>query len=238
VLALAALGGWLAEMLVREQAGTSGEVISTRRELAQGIYRAAWLLLFGVSQRAAPAELGGTLQRLLGAWCDRLLWKGPECCGDPHGVVIGCTVVEAGTISAIDPFGGRRYVVHYPLLEDWGAQFGIAPLDLTATRFFSKLCCQAGLPAVSPAQPAVTAQVVAIGGGHLAVGDPSEIARKLSGQPIVDQRRVATPEMIASVLTLLGTKPPPTRSSQQYTALVLADFVADQTVMLLVPVPA
>jgi hypothetical protein len=235
VLVLSALGGWLGQMLVREQAGTTKEITSSRREVAQGIYRIAWLLLFGLPEEADPTALGLTLQRLLEGWCDALLWKGPRCCGDPHGIVIGCAVVEGGTIRNIDPFGGRRYVVHYPLLEHWGAQFGLAPPDLILMHFFSWLCCLAGLKSLSVDTPGVFTNVVALGGGHLAVGDPRAIAVKLREQKIniVSERSVHTPEMIASALTLTGTKP---SEGAQYAKLVLADFAADQTVVLLVPV--
>jgi hypothetical protein len=243
VLVLAALAAWLESMLVREQAGTRDEILSPRREIAQVIYRAAWLLLFGVSEGADAAALGCALRRLLEAWCDALLWKGPHCCGDPHGVVIGCTVVEGGRIREVDPFGGRRYVVHYPLLEHWGAQFGLAPLDVTAARFFSKLCCLAGLPALGVDRPDVPVVLVPLGNGYLAVGDPPGIAARLNEAKvsIVAQRKAAAPEMIASALALAGNSRPTTTAPSQaaqtrYTSLVLADFVADQTVMLLTPV--
>ena len=244
VLVLAALGGWLAQMLVRDRAGTTSEVKSARRLLAQEIYRMAWLLLFGVAAKADQAALGGALKRLLERWCCELLWTGPECCGDPHGIVIGCAVVEGGTIQRIDPFGGRRHVIHYPLLEHWGAQFGIAPLDLTASRFFSRLCCISALAA-----PAAATQWrrIPIGDGILHVGDltrPMEEVRPL----IASQRKVGMAEMIASVVTLMTrqpstAEPEPTEQPRpsaeqpvrQFTALVLADAVAEGTVMLLMP---
>ena len=53
-LALAALGAWLAEMTARDRVGAANEVNSSRRQVAQGIYQAAWLLLFGVNRRADP----------------------------------------------------------------------------------------------------------------------------------------------------------------------------------------
>jgi len=238
VLMLAALGGWLEEMIAREGEGTVGGITSTRREIAQGIYRAAWVMLFGVNQQADPAAVGGSLHRLLEGWCSELLWKGPRCCGDPHGVVIGCAIVEGGTIQSIDPFGGRRYVVHYPLLEHWGGQFGLAPLDVSASRFFSKLCCLASLPAPGVNQPDVPAALLHIGGGYLLAGDPKAMGAKLTDARIniVEHRRVGTPEMIVSALTLIGTKPGKTTTQPRpFSALVLADFVADQTVMLLMP---
>jgi hypothetical protein len=240
VLVLAALGGWLAQMLTRERAGTRDEVTSTRREIAQVIYRVTWLLLFGVSGRADPAALGGALRRLLEGWCDCLLWKGPVCCGDPHGVVIGCALVEGGSIQGIDPFGGRRWVVHYPLLEHWGAQFGIAPPDVLASRFFAKLCCVADLNPFGVASREVPAALVALGAGHLAVGDPGRIADRLRDQGlndrIVDERRVALPEMIVSAVLLASAGAARPTQESQFTKLVLSQVVADQTVILLYPV--
>jgi hypothetical protein len=235
-VALSALGGWLAQMLVRERAGLPQEIVSSRREVAQGIYRLAWLLFFGLPARADPAALGASLQRLLAAWCDGLLWKGPQCCGDYHGVVIACAVVEGGTIQSIDVYGGRRYVVHYPLLEHWGAQFGIAPPDITVMHFFSKLCCVAALAPPAADQPNFNQSLVPLGGGFLAIGEPAEIVAKLKEQQkkIVAQRMGSAPEVIASALALIGSKPQ-TPPATNFTALILADFVAAGTVMLLLP---
>jgi hypothetical protein len=234
-LIMAALGGWLAQMLVREQVGTASSVNSSRREIAQGIYRIAWLLLFGIPQKADPAVLGCTLQRLLEALCDELLWTGPVCTCEPHGVVIGCALVEGGTIQRIDPFDGRRYVIHYPLLAHWGAQFGIAPLDISLMRFFSRLCCVSSLRAATVDQPSFGPFVTELGAGYIAIGEPDAVAKQIQEKNVLTVRRVSTPEIIASALSLIGT----TRSSggePPYTAITLADLVADQTVTLLIPV--
>jgi hypothetical protein len=261
VLVLAALGSWLAEMMVRGYANTSKEVTTAMREVGQEIFILSWLFLFGISEKGDRAELGCMLQRLLEGWCDSLLWKGPQCCGDPHGVVIGCAVVEGGTIRRIDPFGGRRHVVHYPLLEHWGAQFGIAPPDITVSNLFSKLCCLAGLPspsgggvarfhaqssaAASPL-PDWSASLFRLGDGYLALGDPQKIAAKLDGI-IVAKRNVSLPEMIASVVTLMSSggqvlhalasllSSPAKSTATQFSALVLDDFFAGESFALLVP---
>jgi len=236
VLVLAALGGWLMQMLVREGAGTATEALTPRRLIAQAIYRLAWLFLFGLSEKADPAALGSTLRRLLEAWCDGLLWKGPQCCGDPHGVVIGCAVVEGGTIQRIDPWGGRRYVVHYPLLAHWGAQFGLAPLDVSAARFFSTLCCIGNLPGIGVDTPEIPSGLLPIGGGYLALGDPANFSSQLERQKIITvaQRPVGLPEMLALIVTLVGTT---RKDNNQFTALELADFAAGQTVVLFYPDP-
>jgi hypothetical protein len=92
------------------------------------------------------------VQQLLSDWCCSLLYPGPCCEGEPHGVVIGCAVVCGGEIERIDPWGGRRWVMHYPLQSYWGAQFGIVPPDIMASRVFGLICCLARLhpPACGP----------------------------------------------------------------------------------------
>jgi hypothetical protein len=236
-LALAAIGGWLSQMLVRERAGTSSEILTTRREAAQAIYRLAWLLLFGMPEKANTAELGGALHRLLEDLCDELLYPGPKCCGDPHGVVIGCALVEGGTISRVDPFGGRHYLVNYSLLEYWCSVFGIPSLDLSLSQLFSRICCLVGLPAIHVDSPGIPVLVVPIGRGLLAVGEPAEIAKRLGDRARgIDRRKVGLAEFIASAIALLSTSPSKDQATR-LNGLVLDDFVAEQTVMLLVPAP-
>ena len=232
---LATLGGWLTQMLRREAAGTAHEITTPRREIAEGIYHLAWVLLFGVSGRADSAELGGALKRLLEAWCEELLWKGPQCHGGPHGVVIGCAQLEGGTIQRVDPFGGRRHVVHYPLITHWAAQFGIAPPDISIARFFSHLCCVAGLAAPSAEATEALAFIGEFGSGFLAVGEPGQVMRKIAGThtQIIAQRKVGMAEMIFSAIKLLRDRAPV--ETKKYSALVLEDFVAVGTVMLLQP---
>jgi hypothetical protein len=131
--------------------------------------------------------------------------------------------------------------VHYPLLEHWGSLFGLAPLDVSATRLFSKICCLAGLRTHLTKRIESPAGLVKLGGGYVAMGDPTAIASKLGENKlaVIAQRKAGVPEMIGSALTLIGTRTSTDQASNrksQYTALVLGDLVADQTVMLLVPV--
>jgi hypothetical protein len=250
VILLAALGGWLTQAMVTER---EEDVKSSRVTIAKEIYRLTWLLLFGLSRETPADELGRMLQRLLEEWCHNLLWKGPECCGDPHGVVIGCAILEGETLHRIDPFGGRRHVVHYPLLEHWGTQFGIAPPDLTASSFFSKLCCIASLPSVDGRGIlGGKASQVEIGQGVLLYGDSASVKEALAKEN-AEARRVGLPEMIASVVTLMQkrgsenvhvvdttkandtTTDTGSTSGRFRSALVLADVVADHTVVLLMP---
>ena len=133
------------------------------------LYQAAARLLFG--DALDRPKLLTELRKLFAAWCKASLYPGPVCDGTPHGVIIGCAFVEGGQIQHVDPWGGRRYVVHYPLLAHWGSMFGIVPLDVLAQRFFSIICCVAGLPgigAIATAQPSIFS--VAGGGSAVPVG--------------------------------------------------------------------
>jgi hypothetical protein len=104
-----------------------------------------------------------------------------------------------------------------------------------ASRFFSTLCCIGSLPAIGIDSPHLPTGFITIGSGYLAVGDPSGFSRQVDANKIrvVGQRQVALPEMVATLVTLIGTQ----RSQDQanYTALVLADVVANQTVILFSP---
>jgi len=81
--------------------------------------------------------------KLFDAWCRESLYLGPQCAGEPHGVVIGCAVVDgkAGRILSVDPWGGRRWVLHFPLITHWTGLAGIAPLDYLASKLFEFICC-------------------------------------------------------------------------------------------------
>jgi hypothetical protein len=85
------------------------------------------------------------VQQLLSDLCCALLYPGPCCEHEPHGVVIGCAVVCNGEIERVDPWGGRRWVMHYPLQAYWGSQFGIVPPDILASKIFGMICCLARL---------------------------------------------------------------------------------------------
>lgn len=179
-LVLAALGGWLTKTLAAHRTGTNEE-FSAKRSLVTGLYEAAWLLFYGQQQGTTPAETSDAICHLFRDWCEAFLYKGPKCAGDPHGVVIGCTVVTGGTIGDIDPYGGRRWVLHGPLIGHWTSQLGIAPLDIIASRFMSQLCCVASLPGIG-ALPAFPVVVQKLSSGFLTFGTPDEVKQQLQDE--------------------------------------------------------
>jgi hypothetical protein len=234
-LVLAALGGWLSQMLVRERAGTTTEVHTFRRELASQLYRVAWLALFGVAKGDGGSAIGDTLQRLLAAWCDSFLWKGPTCDGEPHGVVIGCTVLMNNTIGPIDPFGGRRHVLHYPILSYWGEQFGLAPIDVTAARMFSLICCVSDLPAIPEQEPAAMLST-AMGDSFFNIGAPDAVDQHLRNEQVnvIGTVRVGMFEFAARVLSAINKNQPPGRA-MTYIAYTLTGVAAPNVVSLVSP---
>lgn len=93
-----------------------------------------------------PLESGiDALRRLLCAWCESFLYPGPQCAEEPHGVVVGCVSIAGGDIVTINPWGGRRHVLHAPLLAHLGEQLGITAPDVLASRVMAMVCCLGGL---------------------------------------------------------------------------------------------
>lgn len=146
VLVLAVVYAWLALEQSRRQAVATDPQASSGQQMLQGYAVKLVEKMFKLPSKSQLQKLAAALQKLLCGWCKGFLYPGPTCVGDPHGVVIGCVQVEGGRIASVDPWGGRRWVVHYPLLSHWGSQIGLASLDLSVSRVMAMVCCIAGLP--------------------------------------------------------------------------------------------
>jgi hypothetical protein len=161
VILLALLQAYVTGTLTKYRTGTPYAVHSAQANIGSMLGRVAGQLLLARSTAAQQAQLVTALQRLFEAWCRALLYPGPRCLCEPHGAVIGCVTVDGGVIQGVDPWGGRRWVVHYPLLAYWGQQFGIMPPDAIASKLFHLICCLAGIGATRPptGAPPVLARV-------------------------------------------------------------------------------
>ena len=146
-LALAVVTGWFKGML-----GTPAccpedaeEPDRARVLLAWLVAWVAWVVLFGVDLRDDRAKgVLRCLQKLFEWWCEGMHYKGPYCDCDAHGIYLGCVKVSPkGKILCFDEWKHRRYVLTGPLLTHWGSQFGLAPIDVTATRLAAWICCVA-----------------------------------------------------------------------------------------------
>jgi hypothetical protein len=202
VIVLAVLYAVSISKIVQNGPTVTEAVRAEQEAIAAALNLAAWKLLFGNVAVDERVDLLEALRRLFDAWCKALLYPGPRCeCGcDPHGVIIGCALVEGGTIRLVDPWGGRRWVVHYPLLAYWGKQFGIQPLDALASKLFDLICCVAHLyPSKEGTQPTPTgpsgpilartpSAAVPFGTSVLIFDDPANVPRRLAEMGITPVR--------------------------------------------------
>jgi hypothetical protein len=190
------------------------------------LYAALLKTLFRVDP--AP-ELVDAVHRLLRAWCEKLLYPGPNCDRTPDGVVIGCARVEAGQICAVDSWGGRRWAVHYPLLAYWGEQFGLTPPDVTASRIFDLICCIGDRPPLQfgtdnpgvilmRVPEATNVSVFQVGeAAVLAVGEEKDVTAAASGTglPRTALTALSLPQFLSQAWSVRGSTLG--GSAQQYT---------------------
>jgi hypothetical protein len=223
VLVLAILYAAVVSRIAQSGPALDPNVRAEMEKLTDALNLTAWRLLYENPAAAPRGDLVEALRRLFQAWCKGLLYPGPRCeCGcDPHGVVIGCAVVEGGRLGGVDPWGGRRWVVHYPLLAYWGKQFGLQPFDAIASKLFDLICCVASLqPSTTGTQilsgtiaraagPAVRTPIVSLGAASLIFDAPANLGARLSeiGVAVDRQATVSAAEFVNLVLATLNTGP-------------------------------
>jgi hypothetical protein len=121
-LLLTGLYGFLAELVARNANEPRWVLV------AQLLYASAWRALFGANVYAgAPVTeahrrgLVALIGDLLDRWCDGLMYPGPRCSDEHHGVYLGCAILDRrNRIVAFDPWEHRRYVLTGPLVNHWG----------------------------------------------------------------------------------------------------------------------
>jgi hypothetical protein len=214
VVIFAAIYAWITGEIDRLTGGSSTQTAKAQAAQWKALYEKVALDLFELKTEMDVERVTKAIRCLLEAWCTSLLYPGPQCAQGIHGVVIGCATIQGGRIVDVDPWGGRRWVLHYPLLTHWGHQFGIAPLDLTASRLFGLLCCVAHLPIPQPvAEPThlssrPTAMAAASAGSvHFFSSSGSELNAALTTAGIrpAATRELPLLEFIAELLMHLRT---------------------------------
>jgi hypothetical protein len=240
VIGLAVMYSLLAGSIASEN-GDEGED-SPKVRAAGKLYRMA-ARLFDRSLDVDKDELERLtirVQQLLSDWCCAFLYPGPCCEGEPHGVVIGCAVVCGGEIERIDPWGGRRWVMHYPLLAYWGKQFGIVPPDALASRIFAFICCLARLERPScegfyQEDRIAEKTEMEIGGATFGIGSgpPRQSEDTVHGRQISRRETVSLLEFAAHALAAIAQPPVAERAPLREVRLE-----GNSDVYLLVPDPA
>lgn len=152
-LLLAALCGWFKGLLGTTACSPEQDLHPTRVAIAWLVCWLAWRLLWKIDIREDQAmQAERCLKKLFEEWCAEFHYKGPRCEHYKHGIILGCVQVDPkkGTILCFDEWKHRRYVLTGPLLTHWTGLFGIAPLDVMATRLASWICCVARSPQTAP----------------------------------------------------------------------------------------
>jgi hypothetical protein len=194
-LLLAAIYAYFADVTAR-----SGGAWTPARLRAAEAYRFAWELLGAdlsiPNAEAQKEQLARLVARLFDCWCEAMLYPGPRCTDEHHGVFLGCaTIARGGQILAFDMWEHRRHVLLGPLVEHWLGVFGIAPLDVIAGRFAQAICCVAGLPL--PGLPPQQGNAITMGRGTLSVGPGAR--RGGPATPFV-ARDIGIPELVGRMV--------------------------------------
>ncbi|MBJ3764451.1 hypothetical protein ILP92_17075 [Maribius pontilimi] len=205
---MAVLCGWF-----RGQLGTAPcaegeeEVDPARAAIAWAICWLAWRLVWELDATTDAGKAAeDCLRKLFQEWCAGMHYKGPRCEHNLHGIVLGCVKVHPnGRIECFDEWARRRHVLTGPLLSHWGAQFGLAPLDVAASRLARWICCVAATPAAQmPQLPGEAAALFSFGNGGFLAGQELAAGATL-GQATVNSVRPATPlDMIGRVIDLIA----------------------------------
>ncbi len=150
-LLLAAVWGWFRGLIGTAPCNDpADEPDRTRAAISALVSWLAWRVLWKIDLRdpkAAQAER--CLRQLFQEWCAEFNYRGPRCHGNLHGIYLGCVKVSRkGKILCFDEWAHRRYVLTGPLLTHWTGLFGVAPMDVMATRLASWICCVARTPDV------------------------------------------------------------------------------------------
>jgi hypothetical protein len=156
-LLLAAIWGWLRGLTgAAPCADPPDQPDQTRAALAAFGAWMSWQILWKIDLTdAKAAEAERCLRQLFEEWCHEFNYRGPRCCDNHHGIILGrVTISRKGRVLSFDEWAYRRHVLTGPLLSHWTGLFGVAPVDVMATRLAGWICCVAGTPDV-PIDPAV-----------------------------------------------------------------------------------
>ncbi len=147
-LVLAALSGYLATAEKYHASAESQLVVSY---LISSVLSGLLDLEVDGMTDANRATLSTAVNALAAALCEGLLYPGPRCLEDHHGVFLGCVrLSRTNTVETFTPWVCRREVLTGPLLNWWLCQFGVRPLDILINSIASSQCDVASVPQTDP----------------------------------------------------------------------------------------
>lgn len=210
-LAMALLSGWFRGLLGSAPCDDPKDVKvgPVEEALAWMITWLAWRIIWGIDiTEKGAAGVEKCLKLLFDEWCCGFHYKGPRCDCDAHGIFLGCVEISPkGKILCFDEWAHRRYVLTGPLLTHWSGQFGLAPLDVTATRLASWICCVSRAP--MPSKPdfdlaAGHQAFLPMGRGGIGLGKGFDKASSIEGVPFSGFSRTVGPlNFVARALEML-----------------------------------
>lgn len=212
-LALAVMTGWFKGLIGAPNCAPADQPAPEPAKiiLAWLVTWLAWRVLFGVDLREDQAKgVEACLRKLFAEWCDGMHYKGPRCEHNQHGIYLGCVMISPkGRILCFDEWKHRRYVLTGPLLTHWAGQFGVAPIDVTATRLASWICCIAKTEMPEP--PEEFAQqfdsLFNIGNGGIGGLSNAGAVAEYNGAPVESVKPVSVTRFMESALQQFQTMP-------------------------------
>ncbi len=187
-LAIAVVHGWFAGAMGGAACEEAPEPSPGREALAWMACKTVWEALYGIDIGSSP-EVQRCLRRLFAEWCESFDYRGPRCDHDAHGILLGSVQVSPkGKILCFREWPFRRYVLTGPLLTHWGSRFGLAPIDVAATRLASWICCVAGAPIPHDLLQANAAAAPAAAPSAAAATGPTSAALPITGDAYVFAR--------------------------------------------------
>lgn len=137
-LVLAALHGYLATADKYKASAQSQLVVSY---LMSSVMSGLLDLDTGAMTDATRRHLDVAVTELAAALCDGLMYPGPRCLEDHHGVFLGCVrLSRTNAVEVFTPWVCRREVLTGPLLNWWLCQVGARPLDVLVNRVAASQC--------------------------------------------------------------------------------------------------
>lgn len=144
-LLMAALQGYLATADKYHASAQSQVVVSY---LMSSVMAGLLDLNVDAMTDANRTTLSAAVNELSAGLCEGLMYPGPRCLEDHHGVFLGCVRISprGNNIDYFSPWWCRREVILGPLINWWMCQFGTYSLDVLINQIAANQCDAVSTP--------------------------------------------------------------------------------------------